>query len=462
MSTPDSTDDRFGYPIAWTKDAIAGMQQWERSGWRSQKRPLLDAMKLAADHRFLDALVVLRRAVDHAGACETQLLASLILGAMGEEEEAAKARASAGRIDEALLSRHSGPIEHIAFVFTMPPAVGMMRVHMQMAEIVSELGYTVTAVVVKDTAAELDSEPTVGVKLVDRRADLVEGLHQLAGGNRLILCTAAWQTYAECVSSRVGPVFGFSAGDPGLNEPERASTSFGHLMSSAYDLPVTVVANTRYVQQTLLELFDRRAALLPVEVPNRFFEVCPQSGSGAFRVLVVGSPRVPHRNIATALDAVQSLRNAGHQVELVWLSPDPVSEPPEWATVHHAPPLESIPSIYAGCDALIYASSIEGLGLPPLEAMAVGVPVITTPVGGMAEFCRHDQNCLMVQPGDSDAIAASILRFMRSPELVTGLREQGLRTARTFARDAVRSRLGEILADPVADLSLLRCHSLRL
>ena len=54
---------------------------------------------------------------------------------------------------------------------------------------------------------------------------------------------------------------------------------------------------------------------------------------------------------------------------------------------------------YRGCDIFVFTSFIEGFGLPPLEAMACGVPVLTTDCGGIREYA-NDKNAMIVPPGN--------------------------------------------------------------
>ena len=68
----------------------------------------------------------------------------------------------------------------------------------------------------------------------------------------------------------------------------------------------------------------------------------------------------------------------------------------------------------------------------PLEAMAVGRPVIATGRGGSGEYLRHEQNCLLVPVADPMAIAHAARRLASEPELRTRLRAGGLQTARRY------------------------------
>jgi glycosyltransferase involved in cell wall biosynthesis len=88
-------------------------------------------------------------------------------------------------------------------------------------------------------------------------------------------------------------------------------------------------------------------------------------------------------------------------------------------------------SFYRSCDVFVCSSSLEGFGLPGLEAMACGAAVVTTACGGVSEYASNS-NCLMVSPGDSRAIAESIIRLKENGALRSRLRENALETSRLF------------------------------
>jgi glycogen synthase len=84
---------------------------------------------------------------------------------------------------------------------------------------------------------------------------------------------------------------------------------------------------------------------------------------------------------------------------------------------------------YARADAVLFCVEwSEPWGLVPLEAMAVGRPVVATGTGGSAEFLRDGENCLLVAPGDAAALRAAVAR-LADPALRARLREGGLATA---------------------------------
>jgi glycosyltransferase involved in cell wall biosynthesis len=82
---------------------------------------------------------------------------------------------------------------------------------------------------------------------------------------------------------------------------------------------------------------------------------------------------------------------------------------------------------YAEAQVLCLPSRREGVPLVLLEAMSFGLPVIATPVGGIADYVDHEDNGLLVPPGDIDALAVSISMLAADPELRDRLGQEGRR-----------------------------------
>jgi glycosyltransferase involved in cell wall biosynthesis len=88
--------------------------------------------------------------------------------------------------------------------------------------------------------------------------------------------------------------------------------------------------------------------------------------------------------------------------------------------------------LYRSSEVFVSASWAEGLGYPPLEAMACGTPVVLTDSQGVRDFARHGENCLMVAPRDPVALADAILRLLHEPALAARLAKNGPPTARQY------------------------------
>jgi glycosyltransferase involved in cell wall biosynthesis len=89
------------------------------------------------------------------------------------------------------------------------------------------------------------------------------------------------------------------------------------------------------------------------------------------------------------------------------------------------------PLWYAAATVFAFPSLYEGFGMPPLEAMACGTPVVTSDRSSLPEVVGDAG--LTVDPTDPDALGAALLRVLRDRELHAELRQRGLRRARQFS-----------------------------
>jgi glycosyltransferase involved in cell wall biosynthesis len=89
-----------------------------------------------------------------------------------------------------------------------------------------------------------------------------------------------------------------------------------------------------------------------------------------------------------------------------------------------------LPIVYNLAKVLIYPSQYEGFGLPPLEAMACGTPVITTNVSAMPEYI--DDAGILISPQDEDALIDALNEILSRPDLQQRLSCQGLARASKF------------------------------
>ena len=82
---------------------------------------------------------------------------------------------------------------------------------------------------------------------------------------------------------------------------------------------------------------------------------------------------------------------------------------------------QDVPRLVAGLDALVFSSEREGLSMAMLEAMAAGVPVIATRVGGTPELIESGVSGILVEPGRADALATELVALLQTPATVTQL-----------------------------------------
>lgn len=167
-------------------------------------------------------------------------------------------------------------------------------------------------------------------------------------------------------------------------------------------------------------------------------------------LLYVGS-RKPHKNLNRLLQAY-AMSGAQRELRLIISGPADshiATQVDRWALWESVVFLEmnsvaSLASVYRGATAFLFPSLYEGFGLPPLEAMACGTPVMTSNVCSLPEVVGDA--AVLVDPCNVEEIADGIRRMVADSSLRDGLRQRGLRRASVFSWEETARRTANILA----------------
>jgi glycosyltransferase involved in cell wall biosynthesis len=159
-------------------------------------------------------------------------------------------------------------------------------------------------------------------------------------------------------------------------------------------------------------------------------------------LLAVGSLQ-PRKNLARLVRAYAKLRaecaDFAHQLVIagrkLWLSGEVFAEIERQRCVSDVIVTDyvadaELPALYRHATALVYPSLFEGFGLPPLEAMACGTPVVTSKTSSLPEIVG--EAALMIDPYDEAALQRAMLEISSDEPLRARLREAGFEQARRF------------------------------
>lgn len=94
-------------------------------------------------------------------------------------------------------------------------------------------------------------------------------------------------------------------------------------------------------------------------------------------------------------------------------------------------PLEDLPIFYNACEMLVYPSFYEGFGLPPLEAMACGTPVIASNRTSIPEICEN--TAILIDPEDITELAERIFLVLNDSLLKLSMVNNSIKTSRKFS-----------------------------
>ncbi|WP_028721629.1 glycosyltransferase family 4 protein [Patulibacter americanus] len=263
-----------------------------------------------------------------------------------------------------------------------------------------------------------------------------------------LLSTASYLLAAASPVPTVATVFDLVAFDPETSPP------LGALAERA-TLPLALRRNTTFAcisEATKHELTARfpsaaaRATVTPLGVDQTFArraaartDVIARLGLPDRYVLSVGT-REPRKNLVRAIDAFVGLPEAvrdGRRLVVAghrgWQDEDidrAIDGAGELVHVTGFVEDDDLPAVYAAADAFVYASFHEGFGLPVLEAMAVGTPVITSNVSSLPEVAGDA--AVTVDPRSVAAIRDGLAGVLADPDRAADFGRRGRARAAEF------------------------------
>jgi glycosyltransferase involved in cell wall biosynthesis len=175
--------------------------------------------------------------------------------------------------------------------------------------------------------------------------------------------------------------------------------------------------------------------------PVRIAQARARYAHGQPFILYLGTIE-PRKNIAVLIDAVRALRARGlphrlliagrkgwlYQPTLDHVARTGMSDAVDF--LDYVPDAE-LPALFAACDAFVFPSLYEGFGLPPLEAMACGAPVVCSNTSSLPEVVGDA--ALLINPRDVGEIANAIERVITDSTLRDSLRAKGLAQSKKFS-----------------------------
>lgn len=216
-----------------------------------------------------------------------------------------------------------------------------------------------------------------------------------------------------------------------------------------------VITHSEYARRDIAHTCSvdpHRISVIPHGVDQRFMpsndraavqQIRQRLGIHEDYILFVGRTEDPRKNVATLIEAYVQLRSQGSitaqlviagkhgsatmamQQRVKVLGQDGMVLMPGIV------PDADLPLLLSGARVFVYVSSFEGFGLPVLEAMACGIPVITSNVTSLPEVAGDA--ALLVTPGRIDELAQTLRLVLSNGNLRQQMRERGLRQAKRFS-----------------------------
>ncbi len=226
-----------------------------------------------------------------------------------------------------------------------------------------------------------------------------------------------------------------------------------------------VITVSEFTRQQLVRHFQIDPARITV-VPNGVEGFAPAAPElvGQMRtalalerdyLLYVGSLK-PNKNLSRVLTAWQQTGLAARGLELAVVGARGsvfgdyrLETVPEGARLLGYVDDVWLPALYSGARAFVFPSLYEGFGIPAVEAMACGTPVISSTTTSMPEVCGDA--ALLVDPQQTEAIAAAMQRLVDDDALHGTLKARGLDRAGQYTWELATQRTWQVLEQAAAE-----------
>ncbi len=240
-----------------------------------------------------------------------------------------------------------------------------------------------------------------------------------------------------------------------------------------------ILADSQTTKDDLIEIYklpSEKITVLLSGVDDRFKPISDSDGLLTIRkkyglglwsyIFSVGTVQ-PRKNYTRLIQALAHVRAAGHDLHLVIAGGRGWLEDPIYAAIHDTHMEEyvhfigfadetDLPSLYNAAFCCAFPSLYEGFGLPILEAMACGIPVMTSNVSSLPEVAGDA--AILINPYDIDEMSDSIKQLMENSILRKTLIAKGFTRAKEFSWQKSAAQLRQIYANLISMTSKQMAH----
>ncbi|MBI4993185.1 MAG: glycosyltransferase family 4 protein [Candidatus Magasanikbacteria bacterium] len=204
----------------------------------------------------------------------------------------------------------------------------------------------------------------------------------------------------------------------------------------AFTLPITFLCNSHWTQEVLKNKYGVEAVHIPYGIDRNLFYHSEklQSDKEHFSILFVYDPQKwkGAEDFFNALDIVSHQYPKIKIFAISKITPNRISINKLSINFFIRPEQKDLARIYSLATVFVSSSWAEGFGLPGLEAMACGVPVVTTDSGGVRDYAIPEETAIVVPPQNSRALADAIIRVLNDEPLRRKLIKNGLAKVAEF------------------------------
>ncbi len=218
-------------------------------------------------------------------------------------------------------------------------------------------------------------------------------------------------------------------------------------VDETYRLPLRKIVISTWLAGIMRERFGQEAPVLVTPVdPALFHPAPPERGDGLLRVLMLHH-EYDWKGVPEGLEAYARVSARHADLRLVGFGVKAPRTPLlPYDEFFENLPQERLAWLYSRCPIYLCPSWDEGLGMPPMEAMACGAALVTYDNGGCRDYARDGETALVAPRRDVDALARALARVVDEPDLRVRLARAGQAWIRTrFDWERATARMEALL-----------------
>jgi glycosyltransferase involved in cell wall biosynthesis len=216
----------------------------------------------------------------------------------------------------------------------------------------------------------------------------------------------------------------------------------------SYQLPVIIIANSQWTKERVAKYGPEPKYVLNPGVNLEIFKPKERKikETGVFKIAVMPRKHIM-KGWGILSEALNLLWQERQDFEVIAITQDPVSYQNCKFPITSVSPKGDVELVSYLQEAGLFAtaSTSEGISLPPLEAMACGIPVVGTDIGGIREYAVHGVNAWLVPINSPQEMKDGIQHLLNHPELRKQFTQQGIETAHRFTWQVQVDKLMQIL-----------------